>query len=179
MARFRFTLQALLDQRERVEQDRRRDVAAVEATRLELRRTLDAARAREADERRTWREILGPRDAASEPSNRASGALDLAAVCRQAHAIAGMARHTGEIERQIVRVEGELAAARERLAHAAKERRAMELLRDQRLEQWKRGEARAEEAALDEIAVAREARRIARASEFDATSIADLDSEAA
>lgn len=154
MARFRFTLQALLDLRERVEDDRRREVADLERVRLELQRALETAQANESDERRQWRAMLG----AGEGGRAASRVIDLAGAKRQAFAIAGLVQQAGAIELRLAKARRAVEAARERLAHAAKERRAMELLRDQRRAEWERAQARAEAAMLDDLSMTKDVR---------------------
>jgi flagellar protein FliJ len=52
-----------------------------------------------------------------------------------------------------------MEAARAGLIEAAKARRAVELLRERRWEEWKFAQEKAETAALDELAVIAAARR--------------------
>ncbi len=154
MPRFRFTLQALLDLRERVEEDRRREAAELERVRLEFERALEAARAREEGERRQWRDMLGSGGASAGVSR----VIDLAGAKRQAFAIAGLLQQAGAIQSRLAKAQRAVDTARERLAHAAKERKAMELLRDQRRAEWERAQAKAEAAMLDDLSMTRDAR---------------------
>ena len=55
--------------------------------------------------------------------------------------------------KRLAEVENELVVARQRLTEAMQQRKALELLRERDLAEWKRNEARRETAELDELAM--------------------------
>ncbi|MEX2219892.1 MAG: flagellar export protein FliJ [Phycisphaerales bacterium] len=145
MARFRFRLQAVLDHREAVEQERQRAVAEVERERVRLEGVI-----RECHRRITV-----------EKGEQRRGLLagDLGAARRQASA---GARYSTEAQRAAIELAGayaRLERARAALLEAAKARKAVELLRERHLEQWRAEESRRENAAADELSVMRAGRK--------------------
>jgi flagellar export protein FliJ len=145
MPRFRFPLEAVLQQRERTEQDRQRIVADLEIVRLRLESQLRQYAANLSDERSAQR------------SHLASGAFT--DVRMQAAAIA---RLSAEADRAVVELAGvhrRLEAARAQLLDAMKARKAVELLRERRLEKWTLDQNRLEAAATDEFAIIQAGRK--------------------
>lgn len=144
MARFRFQLQPVLDARLRAEDDRRRAVADLE---MERRRLEDGLRRRQAA-------ITGARDDVRAALVGTVRPEDLRA---QANAsLAGMR----DAQRTVLELAGlhrRLETARAALAEAARERRAIELVKERRYDAWRRDLERREQAALDEIATNRAA----------------------
>jgi flagellar FliJ protein len=141
VARFRFELQAVLDLRERVERDRQIVVAELEAQRVTLEDVIRQCQESLVQERATLRAML-------EGS-------DLRAA-RQQYAVAG--RLTTRAQRAVLELAGvhkRLEAARAALLEASRQRKAVELLRERRYEEWKHARDKAEAAALDELAVMR------------------------
>lgn len=145
MARFIFKLEPLLKARKHTEQMRQREVAELERERRAIE-----------DRIRRQQSLL------TETKDAMRGELTglLAADDLRLHAASGM-RIMHEADRMVVELAGvhqRTARAREKLIEATRDRRAIELLREQRLEAWKKRLAKAEANALDEMVVQRAAR---------------------
>lgn len=148
MGRFRFALQPLLDQRERVERERQIEVAGLEAQRLALEASLTAAHRTGQEERAVWRQAVG-----GHGEGVASASIDLNAARQQAYAVVAADARAREVAEELTTLLKSLGAARARLAQAAKDRRAMELLRDRRREEWLATINKKERDFLDELGV--------------------------
>jgi flagellar protein FliJ len=140
--RFRFQLEPVLRQRLAVEREKQLAVGKLEQQRLMIEATI-----------RRHQESL----TASKTDLRSSliGPVNV-------NDLRGTAASTMRIMSQAQKLVLELAAIHKRLQHAraelieaTKRRRAVELLRDRRFEQWKRKLNKAEDAILDELAVQR------------------------
>jgi flagellar protein FliJ len=145
VARFRFTLEPVLDQRQRLEDERQRAVAAIELQRLRLE---DALRRFSIDmdlQRQSQRELLA--------------AGDLASARMQAAAIARLGAEAQRTVLELAGVHRRLESARAQLLEAVKARKAVELLKERRLEEWTTEQSRRDAAATDEIAVIQAARK--------------------
>lgn len=147
MAKFRFNLGAVLKQREAAETVRRAQLAAQlrERSRVEdAIRTLDAGLAEARDE---VREGLFP------ASDGGAGArADLVGARWSANAALHL--HL-RVRREFVRLAGaekRVEGARQELLEAATARKAVEVLKAKRYEEWKAQERRRETAELDEVA---------------------------
>ncbi len=138
MARFRFTLQAALDHRAAIEREKQRSVAALERERLALEEAI-----------RQCHLALQREHAASRSA--LLGVLDLRAVRRQASVSKRHHASAGQAALRLAGVHQRLAAARAELLQAARRRKAVELLRDRRYEQWRLEQSRREAAAVDEL----------------------------
>ncbi len=128
-----------------IEREKQRAVAVLERERLDLE---DAIRA-------CHRAIEGEHAAAR---GRLVGVLDLREIRQQG---AAALRHAAEARRAALRLSGvhqRLGAARAELLDAARRRKAVELLRERRYEQWKLNESRREAGMLDELVVMRHGR---------------------
>lgn len=145
MAKFRFRLQAVLDHREMVEQQKQKAVAELEGHRVRLEERIRECQRSIAAEKAGQRSMLGSADILGA-RRQASAALRLmVAAQRTAIELAGVHKR--------------LEAARAELLEAAKRRKAVELLRERRLDEWKQDMDRREAAALDELSVMRAARK--------------------
>jgi flagellar FliJ protein len=141
--RFEFTLQAVLDHRERIESEKQRRVAELERQRVRLEEVI----------RECHRGIVREQEAARSLAREG----DIAGMCRQTGAITRL--HT-EAQRGVIELAGthrRLDGARAELLEATVARKSVELLRDRRYEAWKREQDRKEQAAIDELAVLRAA----------------------
>jgi flagellar protein FliJ len=145
MPRFRFPLEAVLQQRERVEQDRQRIVAELEVMRLRLESELRRCASTLHEERSTQREHL------------MSG--DFVDVRMQAAAIAKLGARADRAVVELAGVHRRLEAARAQLLEAMKARKAVELLREKRLEEWTSEQNHMEARSTDEIAIMRAGRK--------------------
>lgn len=164
MPRFIFGLQALLDQRVQAERARRLAVAEVERERVALETEISALQRRIRAHKDDLRTFLSGRGV--EPG---AAGVDTGAVRLQA----GASLHAQlAAQRQALRLAGvyrRLESVRSDLRRATTDRRAVELLKERRYEEWKREQARRETAALDELATMAAARRPA-ARAFDSDS---------
>jgi flagellar FliJ protein len=141
MARFVFKLEGVLRHRANIEQQRRRELATVEAQMASLEaqlRALDAAvRASETDLR----------------ENRLVGRLDMAFLAAHRRYAISMQRKAMATAQKMAGMQRQLETARQNLAEAAKQRKIIEKLRDRQLTRWKAEQARHELMELDEIAM--------------------------
>ena len=148
MARFRFALQPVLEHREMIAEEKQRLVAGIERERAALEDEIRACQAGLARERGAMRGVLA-----------AATGLDIGAARTQA---AASFRYVTRAQAAVVKLAGahkRLEAARRELVKATTEKRAVEILRDRRLEEWKAEQARREAAELDGLMVMRAARR--------------------
>ncbi|MBK7405777.1 MAG: flagellar FliJ family protein [Phycisphaerales bacterium] len=144
MAKFTFELEALLEQRRREERDRMRALGVLEQERLAIERAAASLGAALRDEREALRaELAGGRS------------VDLGRVRLQSGASLHGVRRTHELALSAAAVLKRLDAARVELLHATTRRRAVEKLRERRLEAWIAGQRRLEAMALDELITSR------------------------
>ena len=142
MARFHFKYEAVLRQRQAVEDQRQRELA----THLRHRHILSEQLGRMRRTVKETRQQLG---------QGLVGSVDVERI-RQFAQYSGhvtvqvqqMMQRLGEIERQI-------DSAREALTEAMRQRKAMEILRDKQYQQWLLEQRRREVLELDELAVQR------------------------
>ncbi|HWB19054.1 MAG TPA: flagellar FliJ family protein [Phycisphaerales bacterium] len=139
MAKFRFTLQALLRAREVAEKNKQRVVAGIEAERLAL----------EGEIRRLQE---GIRSGKGQMRQQLVGDLDIDALRQNATGTMQKLRRAQRAVLELAGVHQRLEGARADLVEAAKQRRAVELLRDRRFAEWKAGLEKREAAALDDLA---------------------------
>ncbi len=142
MPRFVFRLQPLLEARKLAEEAAQRRVAEIQRERLQLEETLRRHQQGITHGKQDWREKL-------------LGRIDLAALRLGANASLHLQRKAQQVVLTLAGVHSRLETARARLIEATKRRRAIELLRDRRFEEFKAALAKAETAALDELAVNR------------------------
>ena len=86
------------------------------------------------------------------------GDLDMPDLRGHAVSTMRLMREAHRVLLELAGVHRQLEGSRARLADAAKERQAIEHLRDRRWEEWRDGQRRAEVALLDELAVTAVAR---------------------
>lgn len=145
MPRFRFELQAVLEQREMIEQQKQKAVAELEAHRLDIEAVIRAHQRTIADERAEQRTLL-----------EQGRVMDARAQAASTGRISAMAQRS---VLELSGVHARLQVARAELLEAAKRRKAVELLKERRFELWKLEQNRREAAALDELAVMQAARK--------------------
>lgn len=136
---FRFPLDPLLRLRRRNEREKQRAVAALEARRAELEATIRRRQADLHSGKATLREAL-------------VGRVDVRALRLQAQSAMSVRRQADALVLQLAGVHRSLEKARAELIAAAKDRRALELLREKREAQWREDERRAEQRLLDDLA---------------------------
>ncbi len=141
MARFVFTLQPLLAHRQRIEQERQRDVSVVG-------NELAAAEAEQA------RVATAVQDALNDlRANHLTGPIDLNYLAAHRRFMLAMQRQQVERAERVRVARAKVDAAQKRLAEAAKDRKAIETLREQQQARWAEGQARTDAAAQDEVAM--------------------------
>jgi flagellar FliJ protein len=141
MAQFTFKLQAVLRQRELLEQECQRDLALVEADRVavqtELKRLDDMLRAAVTDLR----------------DNQLRGELNLSFLAAHRRFILATQRQTALWLQKMEAAQKKVDVVRLKLAEAAKQRRIIEKLRERQQAAWAEAINRKETAAMDEIAM--------------------------
>jgi flagellar FliJ protein len=146
MAKFRFELESLLKARRLAEQARQRAVAAIEQDRMKLEQSLRDLQRQISDGKHAMQSgLVGLVQADQLRMHAASTMHTMRAAQRVVLELAGVHRR--------------LDAARAALIEAAQHRRAVEILRERRYEQWKAQQDKLENDALDELAVIAAARR--------------------
>jgi flagellar biosynthesis chaperone FliJ len=162
MAKFRFRLQPVLDDRLAKERDQQMIVAKWQARKSEVEQRVQSLQQRLIGDRMDLRGRLG---AAESSQQAASGGLggqivDLALVRQGASsALFGLV----ELRRLAIELAGvmrNIELARVELAKRAMARKAVEMLRDKAKEQWLSEQKRLEAITLDEISSIRAARRL-------------------
>ncbi len=146
MPRFVFRLAPLLRARRHAEQQQQCRVAEIERERLRLEGTLRRHQQSISQGKRSVRDRLVGRLDTSDLRIHAGSAL---AMMRKAH----------RVVLELAGVHRRLEQARAELIGATQRRRALELLRDRRHEQWKADQNKAETAALDDLAATSAARK--------------------
>ena len=139
MPRFVFPLDGVLRQRKHVEEQRQRELAVLQADWVALEGQL-----REMD--RQVQETT-----ADVRENRLVGTLDLAYLTAHRRYSAAMQRRAVGIAEQMTALKTRIDAARRALIEAAKQRKIIEKLRENRKERWAGELARRESAEIDEI----------------------------
>ena len=148
MAKFRFTLQALLHAREREERDRQVEVAAIESERLRLEGAIRSRHAAARAGRDDLRTALAP-----------GAPRSMAGVRLQARAALKLEAQTQALAIELAGTLKRLEEARGRLLEASRARKAVELLRQKRFDEWKREQDRREANEQDDLVTGRYARR--------------------
>lgn len=147
--RFVFRLQPVLEQREREEREQQLRVAAIERERLGV----------EAHLREVQQAIIAGREALREQLGGAKGgAVVLDDVRMQATSSLYQVAKMQRLAMELAGVHARLNEARGRLLKAAAARKAVEMLKEKRLMEFKAEERKREGAAADEMTVMRHGR---------------------
>jgi flagellar FliJ protein len=145
MATFIFKLEPVLKMRKHAENILRREVAQLEQAKTTLKESLRTRQQRLSDSKNAVRDQL-------------VGSVDLSHIRLQATAGMGIMRDAQRNVLELAGLHRKLEVARLKLAEAAKERRAIELLRERRFDQWRAEQSRREEAAFDDMSTTRSGR---------------------
>jgi flagellar protein FliJ len=139
MPRFVFKLESVLRQRLRIERQRQRDLALA----MEQMRQLE----------QELRSLNNSMQATAEQLRRGHliGRLDMGLLAAHRRYAAAMQRKGQALVQRLAAMQPQLAAKRAEVIEAAKRRKAIELLKQRRFEQWQAEESRREQAALDEV----------------------------
>lgn len=151
MARFIFQLEPVLRQRKSVEREKQLVVAELETQRLAIQDEIRAIQDQIRGEKDEMRDRLNP-------ATVQAGGVDLRGARQQAGAQLRLVLAAQQAVLRLAGVFKKLETARAALIEATKARRAVELLRERRYEQWLEDDRRREAAMLDEIAVMRSGR---------------------
>ena len=146
MAKFVFRLEPLLTARRYAEQDARRVVAVLERERIGFQDEL----------RRHQQQIMSDKQ---QMRGSMTGSLDMRSLRQSAGVTLHAIRKAQQLVLKLAGVSQRMESARAELRKTMTRRRAIELLREKRFDQWKIVQSKAEIAALDELAVGRAARR--------------------
>ena len=143
--RFTFKLDAVLEQRKHAEHHRQREMAAAQHKVLRLQAELDAMAAVKR---------------ASSAELRAAGRRLSAATLAAHQQFAAAMRHKAQaLNRQIAEAQLEMDLAQSALLEAAKQRKAMEKLREREQARWLADHRRREQQRADEATAARAAQQ--------------------
>jgi len=140
LARFLFKLETVLRHRERIEQERQRDLALLQS---ELTRLQSLVRGIEDEMQKSTADV---RD------NHLVGKLNLAYLASHRRYMLGMQRKGLDLVEQINAQQQKVNEARAALAEASKQKKILEKLRERQQSQWSADVARAEASAADEMA---------------------------
>jgi flagellar protein FliJ len=151
---FRFRLAPVLRLREAAEETRKRALAEALAA-------LDARR-------KEFSELEKERERCRERLVREGGGISIAERSLYAGYMDRLSRRKAEIVAKLEEEEARVEKRRSELAVAARDRQAMERLRDRRAEAWRRTEERRDRARSDELAVLGFGRRRTEEESFDA-----------
>jgi len=159
--RFIFSLQLVLDQRIRIEEQRQLIVAELERQRLVLEDRIRAFQRGIQSAKQDLRDRLCIEQAEglSQPSAPHHQGISLTDVRMQATASLHLVARAQQAVLELVALHKRLDLARLDLLKAAADRKAVELLKARRLQEWTDAQRRLEHADLDELTVMRHAGR--------------------
>jgi len=140
MRPFIFKLDPLLNLRRREEREKQIVLAEANRQRVRLEQTLRQQQENLSVGKVSLRDTL-------------VGRLDVASLRFHAANSTQVHRAARRIVLELAGVHRRIEAAREQLVEAARRRRALELLLQKRMAQWKQAASKAEEAHMDELAV--------------------------
>ena len=144
-SKFTFSLDPLLRIRHLAEQEHQRVVARLERERLNLEESLRRQQSMIDTDKQQLRDRL-------------VGAIDVTGLRMHATASISLMRSAQRLALELAGLHRRLDKARAELIEASRRRRAIELLRERRHEQWNYAVDREESATLDELAVIAAAR---------------------
>jgi flagellar export protein FliJ len=156
-AKFRFSLEAVLRQRMALEEREQRRVAELERERLAIEERIRGCQRSIAGAKEDLRRRLSSEKRAQELSRGASG-VSLSDVRLQANASLHMVARAQQAVLELAGVHRRLDAARLELIRATTARKAIELLKAKRFEEWRNEVKKREAAEMDELNVMRHGR---------------------
>lgn len=158
MAKFKFELEPVLRLRKRLEEQRQRAVADLERQRATIEDRIRGHQAAISASKRDLREMLSGERNAGE-SGEGSG-VSLRGARLQANASLHMVAQAQRAVVELSGVHGRLDTARLALLKAMTQRKAVEVLKQKRYEQWRAEILRKEQAEVDEMVNAKVAREM-------------------
>jgi flagellar FliJ protein len=141
MSKFIFNLDGVLTQRKHAEHQRQRELAEAQRVVAQLEAELRDVEATQASVTQDLRD------------NRLVGQIDLAFLAAHRRFIIATQRKGMAIVQQLANAQAKVTTARTELAEAARQKKAIEILRDKRFELWKHEQAKKETDALDEASM--------------------------
>ncbi len=144
MAKFIFKLEPVLRQRKAIEREKQLALATLERERVRIEEEIRGIQHQIRSEKELMRDHLTP-----------GASVDLRGVRMQAGAQLRLVLEAQQAVFKLAGLHKRVEAARSELIAATKARRAVELLRERRYEQWVQEQKQREAAMLDEIAVVR------------------------
>ncbi len=157
MAKFRFPLEAVLKYREHVERQKMLGVARLEVERRAGERVISEYQRQIREGKEDLRRVLSPAEGGGASRE---GGVDTKGARLQAAASLHLQLKAQRAAVSLAGVLKRLGDARAELSAAAVERRAMEKLRENRMESWRLEEGRREGNMLDEIGTLGAARKL-------------------
>src|ERR1700722_5280378 len=139
MARFIFKLEGVLRHRKQIERQKQRDMAVAQAVARQIEQEL---RSLNDSMRATTDQLRG---------EHLIGKLDMAFLAGNRRYVAAMQRKGQGLVQKLANQERVVDAARQLLAEAAKQRKAIEKLKERRWQQWRAEQESREAIQLDEI----------------------------
>lgn len=156
---FTFRLQPVLEQRERLEKEQQKRVAEVERERLTHEERLRGLQRGIVSAKTDLRERLG-----GAAKNDSSHGVELSSARLQASATLHLVAEAQRTALQLAGTHRRLETQRVELARLSASKKAVEILKARKLEEWKRAEARKEQLTADDLTMARVARRMSSGS---------------
>lgn len=150
MPKFRFQFESLLEVRRRAEQERQRVVAELERERRAIEDELRGCQRSIVQSKSGLRDALG---------GAGPAVIDLSAVRMQTGATFHLTHRAQQVAVRLAGAHQRLERARAALLEATVARKAVELLKERRFEEWRRDLNRRELAAVDELTTMRAGRR--------------------
>lgn len=139
MPKFVFKLEGVLRQRKHIEQQKQRELAIRQSQFVELQNTL--AQVNETVQK-TNEDVR---------KNHLVGRLNMQFLAAHRRFITGMQRQALGLVQRLALSQRAVDEARGELAEAAKQRKAIEKLREKQFARWREENARRDQAAMDEI----------------------------
>ena len=139
MAKFVFKLEGVLRQRKHVEQEKQRILAVKQKQLVEAQNILQ----------QMHRTVEATNDDVRK--NRLVGKLDMEFIAAHRRFLTAMQRQAMAVAQKIALAHHAVEEARRELAEAAKQRKAIEKLKEKQFERWRSELSRREQAEMDEI----------------------------
>ena len=141
MAKFVFKLEGVLRQRKHVEEQRQRELAVIRGEMAQLEAELNALNA----------QVTAA--SADVRDNRLIGKLDMSFLAAHRRFLLAMQRRGLTMMQKMALVQRQIEEAQANLAEAAKQRKAIEKLREKQHQRWVEESNRKEQALMDEISM--------------------------
>jgi flagellar FliJ protein len=138
MARFVFKLEGVLRHRERIEQERQRELAVVQAEMVQLQSELRGFNTE------VQSNVAGAR-------NQLVGKLDMSYLAAHRRYMLGMQRKIHDLAQRMATQQQRVEEARRALTEATRQKKILEKLRERQHARWTLEQNRKEAAALDEL----------------------------